>query len=95
MGPYIQLATFTHQQENKRDQRQCFPNFVAQLEIVQNIHTILGSDLIFYMSPGPDTIDNSPYYNDNRNFRANVCSFIETNNNADVWHTVNLDKRWH
>ena len=44
------------------------------------------------MNPRLDTLDNSPDYNDNRNFRADVCSFVETNNIVDVWRTINPDK---
>ena len=43
-------------------------------------------------------MDNSPDHNDNRNFIADVCSFMETNNIVDAWRTVNPDKRcftWH
>ena len=82
----------------ERDQQQCFTNFTAKLELMQNIHTILGSDLNLYMNPRLDKLDNSPDYNDNRNFRADVCSFVETNNIVDVWRTINPDKRcftWH
>ena len=64
---------------------------------MQNIHTILGGDLNLYMNPRLDKIDNSPDHN-NRNFRADVCSFMETNNIFDAWRTVNPDKRcfrWH
>ena len=65
---------------------------------MQNIHTILGGDLNLYMNPRLDKLDISTDYNDNRNFRADVCSFVETNNIVDVWHTINPDKRcftWH
>ena len=82
----------------ERDQQQCFTNFTAKLELMQNIHTILGGDLNLYMNPRLDKLDNSPDYNDNRNFRADVCSFVETNNIVDVWRTINPDKRcftWH
>ena len=82
----------------ERDQQQCFNNFTAKLELMQNIHTILGGDLNLYMNPRLDKLDNSPDYNDNRNFRADVCSFVETNNIVDVWRTINPDKRcftWH
>ena len=82
----------------EKDQQQCFTNFTAKLELMQNIHTILGGDLNLYMNPRLDKLDNSPDYNDNRNFRADVCSFVETNNIVDVWRTINPDKRcftWH
>ena len=82
----------------ERDQQQCFTNFTAKLELMQNIHTILGGDLNLYMNPRLDKLDNSPDYNDNRNFRADVCFFVETNNIVDVWRTINPDKRcftWH
>ena len=51
---------------------------------MQNIHTILGGDLNLYMNPRLDKLDISTDYNDNRNFRADVCSFVETNNIVDV-----------
>ena len=50
------------------------------------------------MNPRLDKMDNSHDHNDNRNFRADVCSFMETNNIVDAWRTVNPDKRcftWH
>ena len=65
---------------------------------MQNIHTILGGDLNLYIDQRLDKLDNSPDYNDNRNFRAEVCYFVETNNIIDVWRTINPDKRcftWH
>ena len=51
----------------------------------------MGGDLNLYMNQRLDKWDNSPDYNDNRNFRADVCSFVETNNIVDVWRTVNPD----
>ena len=45
-----------------------------------------------------DKLHNSTDNNDNLNFRADVCSFVETNNIVDVWRTINPDKRcftWH
>ena len=59
---------------------------------MQHIHSILGGDLNLYMNQRLDKVDNSPDYNDNRNFRADVCSFVETNNIIDVWRTINPDK---
>ena len=82
----------------ERDQQRCFLNFTTQLETMQNIHTILGGDLNLYMNPRLDKMDNSSDHNDNWNFRADVCSFMETNNIVDAWRTVNPDKRcftWH
>ena len=81
----------------ERDQQWCFPNFTAQLETMQNIHTILGGDL-YVSNPRLNKVDNSPDHNDNRNFRAKLCSFMETNNVVDAWRTINSDKRcftWH
>ena len=78
------------------DQQQCFTNFTTKLELMQNIHTILGGDLNFYMNPRLDKLDNSPDYDDNRNFRADA--FVETSNIIDVWRTINPDKKcftWH
>ena len=50
------------------------------------------------MNPRLDKVDNSLGHNNDRNFRADECSFMETYNIVDAWHTVNPDKRcftWH
>ena len=44
------------------------------------------------MNPRLDKVDNSPDHNDNRDFRTDVCFFMETNNIVDAWRTVNPDK---
>ena len=36
---------------NFEKNQQCFTNFTAKLELIQNIHTILGGDLNLYMNP--------------------------------------------
>ena len=35
-----------------------------------------------------DKVDNSPYHNDNCNFRVDVCPFTEAKIIVDIWHTV-------
>ena len=76
----------------ERDQQQCFTNFTAKLELMQNIHTIFGGHLNLYMNPRLDKWDNSPDYNANCDFTADLCSFVETNNIVHVWRTINPDK---
>ena len=45
-----------------------------------------------------DKVDKTPNHNDNQNFRADLCPFIETNNTVGAWCTVSPYKRcftWH
>ena len=60
---------------------------------MQNIHTILEGDLNLYMKPSLDKADNSPDHNDNWNFKADVCSLMETNNSRQkMFHMASCQK---
>ena len=58
----------------------------------------MGGDLNLNMILRLDKVDKTPNHNDNQNFRADVCPFIETNNTVGAWCTVSPYKRcftWH
>ena len=65
---------------------------------MQNEHIVLGGDYNLYMNQRLDKLDTMPGNHDNKNYREDITSFLDINNLADVWRTLNPDERfftWH
>ena len=80
------------------EQQRVFRNFTEILETMTNDHYILGGDFNLYLNPRFDKLDSLQEQHDNRNYRADISSFLDVNNIVDVWRVINPDKKiftWH
>ena len=78
----------------QREQQRVFRNFTEILEIMTNDHYILGGDFNLYLNPRLDKLDSLQEQHDSRNYRADISSFLDVNNIADVRRVINPDKKF-